>query len=148
LIQTIYEICERWPEPLMIRYLWIDCPASDLDLKMQHEFTISSFSISFPNLMRLRMSREIEWRREDEQYNHWQPFILPEYRDDIKLRIKSLRMYKARSATYYAEVRDFNGCFAALFKPHEVDDSLRSKLELIKVHRIRGMFLKCLLSSW
>ena len=146
LIQIIYNICQRWPEPLMIRYLWIDCPAPHLDLKMQHEFAISSFSISFPNLMCLRMSKEIEWRRKDEQYNHWKPFVLPEYRDDVKLRIK--RTYKAHPGTYYANVRDFNGCYAALFKPHEVDDSLRSKLELIQVHHIRGMFLKCLLSLW
>jgi len=144
LIQIIYNIRKRWPEPLMIRYLWIECTASHLDLKMQHEFTIIS-SIYFPNLMRIRMSQEIEWRRANEQYNHWEPFVLPEYRDYVKLRIKST--YK-KPGTYYADVTDFNGCYAALFKPCEVDDSLRSKLELIKVHYIRGMFLKCLLSLW
>jgi hypothetical protein len=84
------------------------------------------------------MSKEIEWRRKDEQYNHWKPFVLPEYRDDVKLRIKRM----------YTEVKDFNRCYAALFKPHEVDDSLRSKLKLIKVYHICGTFLKYLLSSW
>jgi hypothetical protein len=90
-------------------------PSVEFDLPYQHSVIIKDIVPNVPEILRVKLTDGICWRRTD----CWQPIILLDGREVFRRRLVKCDVDR---------VVDFGGLFASFVRPEELSDGVRSKI--------------------
>jgi len=120
-IETLNKICTKWPSSPAINSLHLNfwaAPRWSLDLSLQLSM-VSELASAFPTVLLVRIMDEVEWRRDHRQNDEWRPFVLSARR----VALKTLLKHRLSENLNYV-VKDYGGCFSALFQPSSPNDDI------------------------
>jgi hypothetical protein len=81
---------------------------------------VSGIASAFPTVCLVRITdNNVEWRRHHHQNEEWRPFVLSDRKAALKTMLKD-----RLSGNRHPEVKDYGGCFTALFHPSSPNDTI------------------------
>jgi hypothetical protein len=133
-LQFIKQLCRKWLESPPIRHLQFNfymlaTPTKkwDLDLPLQLSM-LTEITAVFPTVHRVRITREVEWRRNSSQDERWRPWVLDGQRAILRMMLRNFDGIGER-------VQDYEECFAALFDPTSISD--KGYLQRLRTSTVR-----------
>jgi hypothetical protein len=90
----------------------------NLDLLLQLSI-VRGIASGFPTVLVVRVTDEVEWRRHCTQDSEWQPFVLRGRKTALRALLMSCLGGNPDSG-----VKDYSGCFGALFDPSSASDKI------------------------